>query len=185
MAIYLEANQVPAALRQGYAGARFKAEPCESVYIPSDAGLWSGGTRDSYSAIELATGRTSPVGFQNTSPWNNERKEASVPLKPGMAIVKHSMFCGKDMGLTFYVHPADIAALVPHNAAETLTETETMVLAIIRSRKSAYRADEYRRKGISEGEAEAIKARLISEGYLNKAGAITVKGRNACDKIYV
>jgi hypothetical protein len=185
MTVYLESNQVPAYLRGAYSGSKFRAEPSESVFIPFDAGLWDGGSRAYYSAIELSTGRALPIPGQSSAPWDKSRTELRVDLKPGFAIVCHRMFKGTDMGLTFYVHPADIAALIPADTSESLTDSETMVLAIIRSRKSAYRADEYRRKGISDGEAESIKARLIRDGYLNKAGAITVKGRNACDKIYV
>ena len=88
------------------------------------------------------------------------------------------MFCGKDLGLTFYLLPTDAAPLLPP-PSEELTETELVILAIIRGLKSGYRAEEYRRKGISEGELEAYKAGLIKRGYLNAAGAITTKGKNA------
>lgn len=183
--LYLEKNQVPASLRGSYSGSKFRAEPCETVVIPSDAGLWDGGSRTVFTAIELNSGRVVALPGQQSAPWDANRIERKVELKPGFAIVAHRMFRGNDLGLTFYVHPLDVAALLPTDTSADLTETEKTVLAIIRSRKSAYRDDEYRRKGISVAEAEAIKARLIKDGYLNKAGAITVKGRNACDKIYV
>ena len=185
MAIYLESNQVPAFLRSSYSGSKFRAEPCESVYIPSDAGLWDGGSRTSYTAIELNSGRVVALPGQTSAPWDASRVERKIDLKPGFAIVAHRMFKGNDLGLTFYVHPADIAALIPADTSASLTETEKTVLAIIRSRKAAYRADEYRRKGIADSDIEAIKAGLIKGGFLNKAGAITVQGRNACEGIYI
>lgn len=183
--MYLEKNQIPASLRGAYSGNKFRAEPCESVVIPSDAGLWDGGSRTVYTAIELHSGRVVALPGQQSAPWDANRTERKIELKPGFAIVAHRMFRGTDLGLTFYVHPVDVAALIPTDIAADLTETEKTVLAIVRSRKAAYRNDEYRRKGIDAAEAEAIKARLIRDGYLNKAGAITVKGRNACDGIYV
>lgn len=183
--MYLERNLVPEHLRLGYTGTRFRAEPVETVTIPSQAGVWDHGTRDVFSAIELNTGRSVPMPGQSSAPWDKDRQDRKIELKPGFAVVKHSMFCGKDMGLVFYVHPSDVAALIPNHGQDDLSETDKLVLAIIRSRKSAYRDDEYRRKGLKLSDVEAIKARLFEGGYLLKNGAITVKGKNACDKIYV
>jgi hypothetical protein len=183
--MYLEKNQVPDHLRRGYSGTRFKAEPVESVTIPAQAGVWDHGTRDVYSAIELNTGRSVPMPNQSSAPWDKDRQDRKIELKQGFAVVKHSMFCGNDMGLTFFVHPADVAALIPHQTNDDLSDTDKIILAIIRSRKSAYRNDEYRRKGLKLADVETVKARLTEQGYLLKNGAITVKGKNACDKIYV
>lgn len=176
--MHLEPNQVPNHLKAGYAGKRFQAEPVESVTIPSHAGLWDSGSRTTYSAIELATGRALPVSDNMSAPWSDKRQDQVVALRAGFAIVKHSIFCGKDMGLTFFVHPSDVVKLVPEQPQDDLSPVELKALAIYRAIKSSYRPDSLRRAGISEGEAEAIKAKLIRLGYLNKAGAITVSGRN-------
>ena len=88
------------------------------------------------------------------------------------------MFQGKDLGLMFYVHPDDAIKILPASTDE-LTDTEKKVLAVIRGLKSSYRADQFNRIGIKSPELEAIKASLAKRDYLNKAGAITVKGRNA------
>ena len=181
--MHLEPNQVPAHLKSGYTGKRFQAEPAESVTIPSYAGLWDGGSRTTYSAIELATGRAVPVSDNMSAPWDMTRQDKIVPLRAGFAIVKHSIFCGNDMGLTFFVHPSDIAKLIPEQPKDDLSPTELKVLAIIRGLKSSYRANEYARQGISEGEVEAIKGKLTRAGYINKAGAITVTGRNRCEGV--
>jgi hypothetical protein len=181
--MHLEPNQVPAHLKSGYNGKRFQAEPAESVTIPSYAGLWDGGSRTTYSAIELATGRTVPVSDNMSAPWSDKRQDVTVPLKSGFAIVKHSIFCGKDMGLTFLVHPSDIVKLIPEQPKDDLSATELKVLAIIRGLKSSYRANQYARQGISEGEVEAIKGKLTRLGYTNKAGAITVAGRNRSEGV--
>jgi hypothetical protein len=176
---YLEKSQVPAFLRNGYSGSKFRAEAREIITIHSDAGLWSGGTRDHYSAVSLIDGKSLSLPGQSSAPWDKDRKETEIELRPGFAIIRHSMFCGKDMGLTFYVHPVDIAQLLMCDDAEPLAEVEKTVLYIIKGTKSGYRADAYRRANISEGEAEAIKARLIKLELLNKSGAITIKGKNA------
>lgn len=181
--IYLEKKQVPAHLLAGYTGSKLKAEPCESVSIPFDAGLWDSGSRSHYSAIELATGREIAIPGQSSAPWDETRRERKVTLQPGFAIVCHRMFCGTDMGLTFYVHPNDVAALLPATHTEALSPVELKYLAITRAYKSQFRAENRARAGISETEAEAIKAKLIRDGYLNKAGALTVQGRNACQNV--
>jgi hypothetical protein len=177
--LHLDKNMVPAALRAGYNGARFRAEPCESMTIHADAGLWSGGTRDSFSAFELATGRSAPMPGQSGSPWSADRVERSINMRPGYIIVKHSMFCGKDMGLTFYIHPADVAALIPAQNGPELSDRELKALAIVGGVKSSYRADEFARQGYKPAEVETIKARLLELGLIDKRGAITTAGRNA------
>jgi len=175
--IYLDPAQVPAHLRGGYTGKKFKAELVETVTVPAEAGLWSGGSRDVYFALDLSTGERKSVTDTFSAPWDN-RQSQKIALKSGFAVVRRQTFQGVDLGLTFYLLPSDAAPLLPP-PAEELTETELTVLAIIRGLKSGYRAEEYRRKGISEAEVEAIKAGLIRREYLNKAGAITTKGRNA------
>lgn len=181
--IHLEPSQVPAHLKAGYTGKTFRARVCESLTISAEAGLWSGGSRETYQAIELATGRAVPASDDMSAPWSDSRKERTITLRSGFAVVASIMFKGKDLGLTFYVHPDDAIKLLPASTEE-LTETEKKVLAVIRGLKSAYRADQFNRLGIKAAELEAIKASLTKRDYLNKVGAITVKGRNASNGIY-
>lgn len=178
---YLNKNEIPDFMRRGYSGNSFRARPVLTVTIPSDAGLWSEGSRDSYSAIELTTGKEIPLPNQSSAPWDSKRVERTIELRPGYAIIRASIFCGKDMGLIYYVHPDDIAKLLPKDSGAELSQIEKTVLYIIKSRKSVYRADEYRRAGINIGEIDAIKSRLIALDMLNKSGAITNKGRNAVE----
>ena len=175
---HLEKNQVPVFLRGGYNGKALKAKACTSFTIPADAGLWSGGSRDAYSAVSLADGRIATIPGQDSAPWNSIRADRIVEIKPGFCLIRHSVSCGRDCGLMFYVHPDDIAKLVPYDSCE-LAECEKTVLYIVSAYKRFARADEARRAGIDTGELEAIKARLIGLELLTKAGAITVKGRNA------
>jgi hypothetical protein len=181
--MYLERNQVPEHLRRSYTGAKFQAEARDFVTVPFEAGLWSGGSRDSYTAIELSTGKALPMPGQDLAPWDKERQSYKVELKPGFSIVRHSMFQGTDLGLTFYVHSSDIAALIPQDSGAELSDLELYFLAVVRGIKSSYRVDYYRRKGMTEAQIDAFKAKLCELGYLNKAGAITVKGKNVCEKI--
>lgn len=186
--IYLEPAMVPAHLRGSYAGKMFKALVCESMTIPITAGLWDGGSRDKYYAIDFATGRQIELPGQMAAPWDTSRRDREITLQPGFAVVEHSIFCGKDMGLTFYVHPENAAKLLP--APVELTPHEKIVLEATASLKSSYggrdRYDMMRDQrdrdtgGFpSRHEWDVAKQSLISKGLLNKAGAITVAGRNA------
>jgi hypothetical protein len=194
--IYLEANQVPPALRGGYDGKKFAARVAESVSVPSDVGLWSGGSRDVYSLVELETGAALPLPGQDASPFNGARQEREIPLKPGYAMVRHTTFQGRDLGLTFYIHPANAATLLPA-PQEALAPVQKLILKYTKERKASYNgrdrydmaADDMRYGGSAiralgvetmptRDEWNAAKESLISGGYLNKAGAITVKGKN-------
>ena len=193
MTHYLNANQVPAQLKAGYTGQKFEAIPVESMTIPSDAGLWDGGSRTSYRAIDLATGQDiapTLATFQNSSPWNSARKDIEVKLSPGQAVVAHVMFQGKDLGLRFYVHPSNVNAFAIEETPD-LDPVERIVLIATRSFKSSYAGkdrydmatDDLRWKDPdnvpTREQWETAKASLIDAGMLNKRGAITTKGKNA------
>lgn len=189
-AIYLDPAMVPAQLRAGYTGKKFKAIVTTEVTIPSDAGLWSGGTRDTYQFVLLSTGTAVAASDNMSSPWNPSRRDQQITLLPGTAIVEHSLFCGKDMGLTFYVHPDNAAKLLPAPAA-ALSDHESIVLNATCSYKSSYNGrDRYdMAKGYSYGESseyfptraqwDHAKNELIVKGLLTKNGAVTPQGRNA------
>jgi hypothetical protein len=191
-AIHLDPKLVPSSLRGSYSGKTFKAIVTETVTIPADAGLWNDGSRDSYSGIMLESGRSFSLGMQAAAPWDNSRRELTVNLAPGQAIVRSSMFCGSDMGLTFYVHPQNAAALLPAPSAE-LTDHEKIVLEATCSLKSSYGGrDRYQMAccdhlgnpygtlpKMTRDDWNAAKASLQTKGLLNKAGAITVAGKNA------
>jgi len=203
--IYLDPNMVPATLRGGYSGKKFQAQIVTSVTVPSHAGLWDGGSRDTYRLIDMATGEEIPASDNMSAPWD-PRKDREIVLKPGYAVVRSCMFRGKDMGLTFYVHPDNANKLIAAPTVE-LTPYETTVLETICSKKSSYAGkDRYEmahddcvewggkpnawgRKpyGLSDdsipfptrAQWDEAKALLISKGLLNRSGAVTPAGRNA------
>jgi hypothetical protein len=197
-AIYLEPNKIPHHLRSGYNGKKFKAVVTTELTIPSHAGIWDGGSRDTYQLIHLETGKAVQASDNMSAPWNPARRDQHIKLEPGFAVVEHSQFCGKDMGLTFYVHPDNAAKLLPAPAAE-LTLHETIVLAATVSYKSSYngrdrydmakttwnypwRASELKKPFPTRDEWDAAKAALAAKGLLNKAGAVTPAGRNQADR---
>lgn len=196
--IHLDPNMVPATMRGSYNGKKFKAEVCTEMTIPADAGLWDGGSRDQYRAINLETGVDALAPGQNRAPWDRGREDRRIALAPGFAVVRHSYFCGKDMGLTFYVHPDNAAKLLPAPSAE-LTAFEKIVLSATASYKSSYGGMDRYQMALrdarysngaehmafpSRAEWDDAKITLIGKGMLNKAGAITPAGRNAIPSRY-
>ena len=61
---------------------------------------WGGGTRNSYTAVRLSDMRAQAGTVM--APWNNPIEGKTVDIPPGFAIVEHTIFCGKDMGLRVY-----------------------------------------------------------------------------------
>jgi len=188
--IHLEPSLVPATLKGGYTGKRFRAVITEAVTVPADAGLWSGGSRDSYGLLRIADGVVLAMPGQGSAPWNPDRKAHEIALKPGFCVVKHSHFCGKDMGLTFYLSPQDAAPMLP--APVELSEHEALVLEYTISRKSSYMGQNrfqmacqdiqrgYRAGTVpTAAQWDEAKASLIAKGFLTRAGAVTPAGRNA------
>jgi hypothetical protein len=190
--VYLDSKMVPNHLRGGYSGKQFSAIVSDNVNIPSCAGLWDGGSRDTYKIVRLADGKEIEGSDNMSAPWDKNRADRIVKLEPGFAVVCHSIFCGKDMGLTFYVCAIDAAKILP--APVKLSENEKLILKATKNFKPNYGGkDRYdmMRDNISPSwktDAPAfmsrdtwnnVKAELIVKGYLNKAGAITVLGKNA------
>ena len=113
--IKLNCKDVPKYLKGlfGYTGRKFRLVVCTEVHIPMTAGLWSGGSREEYQVVRLADGCGIEPVNHNASPFNAGRRDTNVRLEPGIAVVRQSDFCGKNMGLTFYVHPENATPLLP------------------------------------------------------------------------
>ncbi len=176
----------PSLTEDCHAFKSFKAEICDKVTIPADAGLWSGGTRETFHVVRIADGAAIAPVNHSAAPWDG-RSEREIVLEPGILVIRHSMFCGKDHGLTFYVRGADIAPLLPNanRAFDDMSANARSVLGVIRSLISSYRAEEYQRMRLTAEQVTTAKAELTARGYIDKRGAITTAGRNALNRVSV
>lgn len=179
--IHLEPNQIPPGFTS-YKGRKLKAVVCEKVTL-SDT-YWSGGTRSTYTAMQLSTGERVAIA-RNSAPsiFGTDYDGTNFPLKPDIAIVEHSIFCGKDMGLTFYVHPDNAAKLLPDQTDGNYSDAELCLLAATSRLKSSYagrkpRIDMMHANNFDNVAIEQAKTALIEKGLLRKNGSITTKGRN-------
>ena len=113
-AVKVPGKMIPRHLRSNYTGRKFRVEVREAVTIPADAGVWGGGSRDTYKAVRLADGAEITLG-STAAPWDPSRKDRTIVMSPDIAVVMHTFFQGVDMGLTFYIHPANAVKFLPQS----------------------------------------------------------------------
>ncbi|MGW8177472.1 MAG: hypothetical protein ACWGQW_01560 [bacterium] len=173
-------RKIIAATFPSYRGKKIKL----STDVPSRLdSYWDGGSRDYFGFYQLSTGTTYDVD-SNHPFFESNRPRHLEKLPPGIVLVKHSIFCGKDMGITIYANNDDLTPMLPPKVE--LTPHEKIVLEYTRSYKASYAGvsnyrfvEAKRSTGIKLDEWEAAKALLIEKKLLNKRGAITPAGRNA------
>lgn len=71
---------------------------------------WSGGTKSEYIIIELSSLEIKPVTA--LAPWIEYKEGLGIEIPSGFMVVCHSIFCGQDIGLTFYINPQDASKLL-------------------------------------------------------------------------
>lgn len=185
--IFLEPNDVPDCIRNafgGYKGRKYKVVPCTHITLHDNH--WSGGSKTEYRGVDLATGKVYlPSQPEHGNAFTPEAP--TITLEPGKAIVAHSIFMGRDSGITVYLHHDNVAKLIKDDTpgVSGISDDEETVLAYTKARKSSYGGiSNYRfysasqDTGITIERWNSAKAALISKGLLNKAGAITVAGKN-------
>lgn len=158
-------------------------------YIRLSGTYWDGGSRTSYSAVNLATCQSVALPQYNPPQFGGPTEDPLIQLKNGdnyIAIVEYGTFCGKPATVYLHVHPDQMNRLAIQAAPE-LTEHEAVILIATASLKASYdgrkpRRDAARERGIDDAEFELVSAALKSRGLLNNAGAITTDGRNAVEK---
>jgi hypothetical protein len=91
-----------------YKGRKVSVELTDKAYLDTVGG---GGTYDRAVAVSLRDG--SVAGLPLVSPFSLDyaAQQAGIALPQGVALVVHSMFCGKDAGIRIYIAPTTIAAL--------------------------------------------------------------------------
>ncbi len=178
-ATYLEPSQVPKHLQtvHGYNGRTFKARTAESVTITGN--YWDGGSRSYWALVRLDTGAGTIAPTDHPAFDARSIEGTTYPIPPGFCVVEHVIFCGKDLGLRFYVRPSDIAPLLPEPVTD-LADSDLEILGYFSQWRSCpERKEALQRAGLTDD----VRDRLASAGYLkvarNGATAITIKGRNA------
>jgi len=162
----------------GYKGSKFSYHICNSpVTVRS---YWDGGSRTYFNFVNFNSSEELKVLEEKKEGFHTCKK---VELIPGWACVKHSIFCGKDTGLTVLFHPSD-KNMLPEKA--NLTDNEKTVLIATNSYKNSYGGrsnirfhEAHRSTGITQSEWDETKEALIKRGLLLKNGGIKSEGRHA------
>lgn len=190
----------------GYTGRRaISVTPVESIAISGT--FWDEGSRSTYSAYSIVTGRLMPLPKYNPPQFGGPSQAPVVEIPSGIAVIRSSIFRGKSMPPNIFVRPEDFNARMLPGPVE-LSDAEAEVLVYTKQRKSNYNgmnrqqmasndlfrysqwrverlmndimeADAPKAKKAHAATWEAAKESLIARGLLLKSGAITATGRNA------
>jgi len=151
------------------------------------ASYWEGGSRNYFVFVRFADLKAVPMPEQG--PYDRPVAGADkYQMRPGIAVVKHTLFQGKDLGITIYVHPENVnpTALPAPDTSSELSWAEVVVLVATTSYKSSYAgvkdyrfSEATRTVGITRAEWDAAKASLQAKRLLDGRGALTMDGKNA------
>lgn len=93
-----------------YAGRKFRLQVSEN---PIDVrSYWDEGSREYFTFANLATGEVSSQVPAQSAFDRKITGADNVELPVGFACVKHSIFCGRDTGITIIVRPENAAKLL-------------------------------------------------------------------------
>jgi hypothetical protein len=143
---------------------------------------WDEGNRRDYVIVRLADRKTFRI---DEAPFmeRSELHEKTYALPSGFVVIVHVI--GRYEHVEIHTAAENVTRRLP--APTELTEDEEIVLVATRSLKNTYGGEtniRFRRArehtGIDLHRWETAKATLIARKLLNRAGAITVEGRNAC-----
>jgi len=173
--IYVTGDKVADIVRAtfpDYTAKKFAIQASETITL-HDLN-WSGGTRSQYRTCTLDGQPTGSADkFNAMAPWDNPAEGQTLPIPAGFAVVRSCMFCGKDLGLTITVNPADMPKYI--TAPVELSADESKILSIIRGYKSQYRRDYAKRANI---DFDSTVALLKTRGFLTPQGGLTIAGKN-------
>lgn len=102
-------------------GRKVSLAVCAS-YQMSD--YWSEGSRNYVRAYSLVDGKVAEAIGLAQIPMNH-LAHARVAIPAGVALVEHSIFCGKDAGVTIYVTTADLPRIMPGALAKEIAAWST------------------------------------------------------------
>ncbi len=175
-----EVQEIARAAFPDYTGRKFSVAAFQGPM--NLASYWDGGSRTYYAVVDLNTKKSVEIPQSGTMFDKQTYRMTTLPFN--LAVVAHSIFMGKDGGITIYVNPDNLTKMLPKT--DEVSWAEKVVLAATRGLKSSYAGiKDYRFRealkdtGITRVEWDTAKEALIQKGMLNKAGAITDAGKNA------
>ena len=80
-----------------YNGRKFNIEFQDKITLYDTN--WAGGTKNTYKFIS-ADGLTKELDIP--APWFNNIEGSTIPISEKFLVIRHSYFCGHDMGITIF-----------------------------------------------------------------------------------
>ena len=165
----------------GYSGKKFKL----STNIPHRlSSYWDGGSKD-YFYFYSPHNQTLLEVHSNHPMFEPGQPAILKELPVDLILIEHSIFCGKDMGLTFYVQAENITQYLPRSNND-LSKIEKAILIATSGLKNTYAGQtEIRYKEVIKyfpltfQEYRDLQNKLIQKGLLRSNYSITPEGRNA------
>ena len=169
-----------AGLGTGCAKATLVVQP---TYSTNAAALsWCEGSKDDVVVLTRAAGRWEAQELSVLSPWCGAKWSGDIGANVAIVVYKHR---GVKGWVEVVVAPdsAFLAGVELPTEAPTMSDAAGIVLRILNGIKSSYRADCYRRNGITAPVLATCIEELKGLGFVtvNKAGAVglTMPGKNA------
>ena len=146
---------------------------------------WDGGTRYTYSLIRLDNGQPAAIPHVDPPQFGGPSRQA-LTMTEGIAVIEE-FYTGYRTLTKIYIHPNNAAKLLP--GPIEISDDEKIVLLFTAGYKPSYAGiADYRfhnarqKTSITRDRWDAAKISCIGKRLLNRAGAITVDGRNAIAK---
>lgn len=167
-----------------HAPSRLTIQPLTHAVTPSS--YWSGGSRDYWAFVELATLKASQVLPESGSGFVQDAKPIES-LPEGYALVRYRI--GAFKSASIYLNAVNLTPMLP--ASIDLTPDEEVVLTCTASYKSFARREYAARKWGSYtvkpehlARWDGAVALLQSKSLLAKNGSVTSAGRNRAKSYY-
>jgi len=81
-------------------------------FVTLQGTYWSGGSRTTYTAVNLLTMQSSGAAQYNPPQFGGPQTDLKVPIPEGVAIVSTGTFCGKKAAAHVYLNPLNMAKLL-------------------------------------------------------------------------
>jgi hypothetical protein len=110
-AIKVSKKQIPSMLLKAfpdYNGRKFKIEVRQNYFMQN---YWSEGTRYYCKAVNMVTGEIVDPSWDTQNPFK-QIAHSTIEIPVGVCIVEHVIFCGKCLGLRFYIREENLARLL-------------------------------------------------------------------------
>lgn len=164
----------------GWKGREVKIQPHDGTL--DLASYWSEGSREYFYFVRLDNLKSAEVPQQSMF----DRPISGIDkyrMQPGVLVIRQSIYRGKYMTPTIYVHPQDLSQVVLPAPAVELDVIHALALLATRRYISSARYPEFAKwTNASKAQYNAVRKDLQAMGLLKKNNALTTEGKNVASQ---